>query len=69
MASTPTTAKIITTIPHVKTLTMYRRCLKSFMTVFKNDYEMFHRARIEFRKSIESQSEERDLAKVNELLF
>ena len=48
---------------------MYRRTLKSFMTVFKDDFEMFHRARIEFRKSIESTKEERELAKVNELLF
>lgn len=69
MASTPTTTKLITTVPHLKTLTMYRRCLKSFMTVFKDDYEMFHRARIEFRRSIESTAEERDLAKVNDLLF
>ena len=69
MAQTPTTAKLITQVPHVKTLAMYRRTLKSFMTIFKDDYEMFHRARIEFRRSIESQAEERDLAKVNELLF
>lgn len=69
MASTPSSAKLITNLPHVKTLAMYRRSLKSFMTVFKNDYEMFHRARMEFRRSIESQKDERDLAKVNELLF
>ena len=30
---------------------------------------MFHRARIEMRRSIESQKEERDAAKVAELLF
>ena len=69
MASTPSSAKLITNLPYVKTLAMYRRSLKSFMTVFKNDYEMFHRARMEFRRSIESQKDERDLAKVNELLF
>ena len=69
MASTPSSAKLIKNLPHVKTLAMYRRSLKSFMTVFKNDYEMFHRARMEFRRSIESQKDERDLAKVNELLF
>ena len=53
MASTPTSAKLIAVVPHVKTLAMYRRSLKSFMTVFKDDFEMFHRARIEFRRSIE----------------
>ena len=66
--ATPT-SKVITKVPHVKTLAMYRRTLKSFMTIFANDYEMFHRARIEFRRSIEDHRDERDLAKVNELLF
>ena len=69
MAQTPSTVKLITQVPHIKTLAMYRRTLKSFMTVFKNDFEMFHRARIEFRRSIEETKEERELAKVNELLF
>jgi len=59
----------LTKVPHLKTLTMYRRMCKTMMVVFKNDYEMFHRARIELRRSIESQKEERDLHKVNELLF
>lgn len=59
----------ITKLPHVKTLTMYRRMLKTMMVVFKNDFEMFHRARIEVRRSVESTAGERDLAKVNELLF
>jgi lipase chaperone LimK len=48
---------------------MYRRMLKSMMTVFNGDYEMFHRARIEVRHSIESQSHITDVAEVNELLF
>ena len=39
------------------------------MTIFKDDYEMFHRARIEFRRSIESHADVREQAKVNELLF
>jgi len=69
MATAQNSAKLITIVPHVKTLAMYRRSLKSFMTVFKNDFEMFHRARIEFRRSIESTKDERDLAKINELLF
>ena len=69
MAQTPGTTKLITQLPHLKTLAMYRRSLKSFMTIFKDDYEMFHRARIEFRRSIEAQAGERELAKVNELLF
>ena len=54
MAQTPTTTKLITQVPHMKTLAMYRRSLKAFMTIFKDDYEMFHRARIEFRRSIEA---------------
>ena len=69
MAQTPTTTKLITQVPHMKTLAMYRRSLKAFMTIFKDDFEMFHRARIEFRRSIESQKDERELAKVNDLLF
>jgi hypothetical protein len=39
------------------------------MVVFKNDFEMFHRARIELRRSIEASKGERELSKVNELLF
>ena len=39
---------------------MYRRMLKSMMRVFDGDYEMFHRARLEVRQSIESQKEIRD---------
>jgi complex III assembly factor LYRM7 len=56
-------------VPYTKTLGMYRRMLKSMMVVFKGDPEMFHRCRLEIRKSIKDQSEERDPAKVNELLF
>jgi hypothetical protein len=56
-------------VPNVKTLMMYRRMLKTMMVVFKNDYEMFHRGRIEVRKSIEATAHERDLQKINELLF
>ena len=48
---------------------MYRRMLKSMMRVFEGDYEMFHRARIEVRASIESHRDERDPSKINELLF
>lgn len=43
--------------------------LKTMMVVFKGDFEMFHRARIEVRRSIELTKDERELAKVNELLF
>ena len=56
-------------VPYLKTLMMYRRMLKTMMVVFKNDFEMFHRARIEVRRSIEATAQERDLQKVNELLF
>ena len=62
-------AKLITSVPHGKTLTMYRRMLRSLYTVFENDPEMFHRTRIEIRRSIEEHKEEREHAKVNELLF
>jgi len=31
---------------------MYRRMLKSMQIVFKGDFEMFHRCRIEVRRSI-----------------
>ncbi len=56
-------------VPNKKTLGMYRRMLKSMQVVFAGDFEMFHRCRLEIRRSIESQSEERDPAKINELLF
>ena len=48
---------------------MYRRMLKSFQTIFKGDFEMFHRSRIELRRSIEAHKDESDAQKVNELLF
>lgn len=57
------------TVPHRKTLGMYRRMLKSMQIVFKGDFEMFHRCRLEVRRSIDSQREERDPAKINEMLF
>jgi len=62
-------SNILMKVPNPKTLMMYRRMLKSMQTVFHGDYEMFHKARIEMRRSIEAQSEERDPAKVAELLF
>ncbi len=37
--------------------------------VFAGDFEMFHRCRMEIRRSIEQTAEERDPAKINELLF
>ena len=43
--------------------------LKSMQIVFKGDFEMFHRCRIEVRRSIMDQSQERDPAKINEYLF
>ncbi len=39
-------------VPYTKTLAMYRRMLKSMMVVFKGDPDMFHRCRLEIRKSI-----------------
>ena len=39
------------------------------MLVFRNDPEMFHRCRIEIRKSILSFKDERDPQKINEQLF
>ena len=53
----------------IRTLAMYRRMLKSFQTIFKGDFEMFHRSRIELRRSIEAHQDEKDAHKVNELLF
>ena len=41
-------------VPNPKTLMMYRRMLKSMQTVFTGDHEMFHRSRIEMRRSIEA---------------
>jgi hypothetical protein len=48
---------------------MYRRTLKAMSKVFKGDYIMFHRARMEFRTSVESYGEEREVQKINDLLF
>lgn len=48
---------------------MYRRMLKSMMRVFDGDFEMFHRARIEVRRSIEDQKDLRNVSEINELLF
>ena len=59
----------ITKVPHLKTLAMYRRMCKTMMLVFKNDPQMFHIARIEMRRSIESTKDERDLININEQLF
>ena len=56
-------------VPYKKTLGMYRRMLKSMMVVFKGDPDMFHRCRIEIRRSIQGQADERDPAKINEFLF
>ena len=48
---------------------MYRRMLKSMMRVFDGDFEMFHRARIEVRRSVEDQKDLRNVSEINELLF
>ncbi len=48
---------------------MYRRMLKSMQVVFAGDFDMFHRCRIEIRNSIIQQKDEKDPAKINELLF
>jgi hypothetical protein len=48
---------------------MYRRMLKSMMRVFDGDYEMFHRARMEVRQSIETQKDMRSVSEVNDMLF
>ena len=56
-------------IPNPKILGMYRRMLKSMMIVFKGDYQMFHKCRLEIRKSIEIHKSENDPVKINELLF
>ncbi len=56
-------------MPYKKTLGMYRRMLKSMQIVFAGDFEMFHKCRIEIRKSIVEAKDETDPAKINELLF
>ena len=56
-------------VPNPKTLAMYRRMLKSMMDVFDGDYEMFHRARLEVRQSIEERKTVTDPKEINELLF
>ncbi len=48
---------------------MYRRMLKSMMVVFKGDFEMFHRCRMEVRRSILESKDETDPVKINEMLF
>ncbi len=52
-----------------KFVALYRRMIKSLMVVFDNDYEMFHRSRIEVRKSVEEYMYEEDKVKANEVLF
>jgi hypothetical protein len=47
-------------VPNPKTLMMYRRMLKSMQRVFTGDYEMFHKARIEMRRSIEASKDLQD---------
>lgn len=47
-------------VPYKKTLGMYRRMLKSMQIVFKGDYEMFHKCRVEIRKSIYDTKDEKD---------
>ena len=56
-------------VPYKKTLGMYRRMLKSMQVVFAGDFEMFHKCRLEIRRSIILTKDERDVAKINELLF
>ena len=58
-----------TVAPNLKTLMMYRRMMKSMQKVFAGDYEMFHKARIEMRRSIESQADETDPMKIAEFHF
>lgn len=48
---------------------LYRRQLKTLMTVFKGDYEMFHRSRMAIRGEILKYKDETDQVKINKLLF
>ena len=57
------------TVPNPKTLAMYRRMLKSLSVVFRGDYEMFHKSRLEIKRSIQSFATETDPLKVNKLIF
>jgi hypothetical protein len=47
-------------VPNPKTLAMYRRLLKAVGRVFDGDFEMFHKTRIEIRRSIETSSDIQD---------
>mmetsp|Transcript_27736 Transcript_27736/g.24535 ORF Transcript_27736/g.24535 Transcript_27736/m.24535 type:complete len:136 (-) Transcript_27736:26-433(-) len=55
--------------PNPKTMMMYRRMLKAMMRVFKGDYEMFHRSRIEFRKNILEYKDITTKKELNKVIF
>ncbi len=56
-------------LPNPKTLALYRRMLKSMMTIFRGDPEMFHRCRLQVRGQILETRDETDPAKINEQIF
>jgi complex III assembly factor LYRM7 len=50
-------------------LRLYRRLLKTMMKSFDGDVEMFHRVRIEARKTIMQNGEETDPVKIQNHIF
>lgn len=54
---------------HLPTLQFYRRLLKTMMKTFDKDVEMFHRVRMEARKKILENKEEKDEVKLQDQIF
>ena len=55
--------------PHKPTLQFYRRLLKTMVTSFTGDYEMFHRCRLEAKKKILENKDETDLVSIHNQIF
>lgn len=51
------------------TLSFYRRLLKTLMTVFDNDYNNFHKTRLEAKKMIKENAHLRDEMKILDKIY
>mmetsp|Transcript_4759 Transcript_4759/g.5198 ORF Transcript_4759/g.5198 Transcript_4759/m.5198 type:complete len:118 (-) Transcript_4759:67-420(-) len=56
-------------IPYAGTLLFYRRLLKTMMRTFDGDVEMFHKVRLEARREILKNKDEKDEVKVQNFIF
>eukprot|EP01017_Pseudomicrothorax_dubius_P049637 TRINITY_DN9258_c0_g1_i1.p1 TRINITY_DN9258_c0_g1~~TRINITY_DN9258_c0_g1_i1.p1 ORF type:complete len:104 (-),score=15.51 TRINITY_DN9258_c0_g1_i1:92-403(-) len=56
-------------VPYKGTLAFYRRLLKTMMKTFDGDYVMFHRIRLEARRKILENKDERDEFKIHDQIF